>query len=153
VARFSWILRRIMLRAGFHDFGQRNVVLSASPPGSLIQGAAESEIVNVPVVCPFFFQWQDAVRQTDLEVVQSVETHISTLCPKVIRPTPMAEGGSPGPGLRGSALGARVSGLRQLRSPSLRGRPIQVLSTDSLPDSQKCSRAVGESPLELDVRT
>jgi len=34
VARHCWIMRRVMLKQGFHDFGQRNMVLSATPPGA-----------------------------------------------------------------------------------------------------------------------
>jgi hypothetical protein len=148
VARHLWILRRVFLTSGFHDFGQRIQIMSASPPGSIINGAAEPETVNIPVIVPFYFQWEDTIRAEDLEVVQQIEARISLEFPRTIRPTPMAEGGSPGPGLRGSAVGARVSGVRGLRPPWIRGRTLNIVSTDTLPDSQQPG-----NPLEQDILT
>jgi len=136
VARHCWILRRIMLRSGFHDFGQRNQILAASPPGSIITGAQEAEIINVPVVVPFHFQWQDQIETRNQDVVSAIESRICALGPQEFRPTPVAEGGSPGPGIRGTGLGARVSGLRNLRHPSISGR-VLTLTTRTLPNSQQ----------------
>jgi hypothetical protein len=155
VARHCWIMRRILLKQGFHDFGQRTIIMGASPPGSLVQGAVEPESVNVPVVVAYHFQWQDTIRQTDLETVQAIETHITSRCPRVIRPTQVAEGGSPGPGLRGTGLGARATGLLNLRHPSIRGRTLGQVTLTTLPDSQQCSTdEEGEpTPLEYTVRT
>lgn len=136
-ARHFWALRRIMLKNGFHDFGQRIQVLAPSPPGALVSGAAEGETICVPVIAPYHFQWQEVVRPTDLETVQEIEAHITARIPELIRPTPMAAGGSPGPGLRGTGLGAMDSGLRGLRPPWVRGRRLQVLRTDVLPNSQQ----------------
>ncbi len=137
VARHFWILRRIMLKNGFHDFGQRIQVLAPSPPGALISGAAEAESVCVPVIVPYHFQWEDVIRPTDLETVQGIEATITARIPELIRPTPMASGGSPGPGLRGSGVGAKESGLKNLRPPWVRGKVLKVLRTDILPDSQQ----------------
>lgn len=136
-ARHFWILRRIMLKNGFHDFGQRIQVLAPSPPGAIISGAADPESVCVPIIVPYHFQWQETIRATDLETVQEIEAHITSRIPEPLRPTPMAAGGSPGPGLRGTGLGATESGLKGLRPPWIRGRTLRVLRTDTLPDSQQ----------------
>lgn len=155
VARHCWIMRRILLKQGFHDFGQRTIVMGATPPGALVQGAVEPESMNVPVVVAYHFQWQDQIRQTDLETVQAIETHITSSCPQVIRPTQMAEGGGPGPGLRGTAIGARSSGLLNLRHPAIRGRSLGQVTLTTLPDSQQCATDEdgNPSPLEHTVRT
>lgn len=152
VARHCWIMRRLMLKQGFHDFGQRTMVLSATPPGALIQGAVEPESMNVPVVVAYHFQWQDVIRQTDLETVQEIETRVTSSCPQVIRPTQVAEGGSPGPGLRGTAVGARATGLVNLRHPSIRGRQLVDIVSTPLPDSQVCATDEDGNPAPLEIK-
>jgi hypothetical protein len=146
LARHCWILRRIMLKSGFHDFGQRIQLMSASPPGALIQGAVEGEAYNVPVVVPFYFQWQDTITQQELRKAEAIEVQMQTAGFGARRVTAAALDGSPGPGMRGSALGARtgpkLSG--SLKPPSLGGRPLAVEALERVPDSQ---------PLTLKIRT
>jgi|PlaIllAssembly_1097288.scaffolds.fasta_scaffold00058_9 hypothetical protein len=118
VARHLWILRRLMLQRGFHDFGQRIQIGAPSPPGAIISGAVESEIVNVAVVVPFSFQWTDVITPLGFSLLQELEATI-TMPPVAVHtmPTQTAEGGSPGPGLRGTATGARNSNRVGIRKP------------------------------------
>jgi hypothetical protein len=134
--RHCWILRRMMLRQGFHDFGQKIEIGSPSPPGGIIQGTTDPEIINVPVMVPYHFQYQDTIGERDLAVATEFEMQLSTISPEPVAPTPVAEGGSPGPGLRGSGTGAVVLGLKGLRPPSISGRVVTEYTTDVLPDSQ-----------------
>jgi hypothetical protein len=146
LCRHCWILRRIMLRSGFHDFGQRIQFLSASPPGALIQGAVEGEAYNVPVVVPFFFQWQDTISQQELRKANEIEVRMQAVSYGPRRVTAAPLDGSPGPGMRGSAIGATVGPklTGSLRPPSLGGRPLAVATMERVPDSQ---------PLTLKVKT
>jgi hypothetical protein len=138
VARHCWILRRILLRAGFHDFGQRIQIMSASPPGALVQNAVEGEAFNVPVVVPFHFQWQDTISQQELVKAEAIEMQLATAGIGARRPTAASLDGSPGPGLRGSALGARIGPklAGSLTPPSVGGRPLAVAALERVPDSQ-----------------
>jgi len=149
VARHCWILRRMLMKQGFHDFGQRIQIGTASPPGAIIAGSPDPEMIDVPVIVPFHFQYEDTIGERDVPLASAIETHISTMGPVVSRPTQVAAGGGPGPGLRGSATGARNSGLNRLRHPSISGRTVQEYTTDTLPDSQQ----PGDTSLNLVVRT
>jgi hypothetical protein len=146
LGRHCWILRRIMLRNGFHDFGQRVQFLSASPPGALIQGAVEAEAVNVPVVVPYHFQWQDTISQQELRKAEAIEVQMATSGFGARRVTAASLDGSPGPGMRGSAMGARMSPKLSgsLRPPAVGGRPLAVEALERVPDSQ---------PLTLRIKT
>lgn len=112
-------------------------------------GAADPEIVNVPVTVPFHFQYEDTIGERNLPVVESVEARISSMAPYVKMPTQVAAPGGPGPGLTGSAIGGRISGLADLRNPSVAGREIVEYSTDELPNSQQ----PGDPGISLVVKT
>lgn len=149
VARHCWILRRMMLKSGFHDFGQRIQILGATPPGAIIAGAGDPEIVNVPAVVPFHFQWQDTIGEVEPGVLSAIEQQITVMSSNRAVPLAPAEN-APGPGLRGTALGAKLRVVRgvKLRNPWVRGRTLEY-STDTLPASQQPS----DPEIELDVQT
>jgi hypothetical protein len=97
-------------------------------------------MVVVPVLVPFHFQYEDTIGERNLPLAEAIEMRIEAISPTVKQFTQVAEGGTPGPGLRGTALGAKVSGLSNLRHPHISGRPIREYTTDTLPDSQQPAR-------------
>lgn len=144
VARHSWILRRILLTQGFHDFGQRIQILSPTPPGALIDGSGDVEAVNVAVVVPFYFQWQDTISPQEQRLAEAVEVRLTTLVPPVRKPTAVALDGSPGPGLRGTAMGAVVTARINSRRLENTRQTVPTLSTDT----EAVSR-----PLEIRIKS
>jgi len=98
--RHVWILRRVLLKLGFHDIGQRINVGASSPPGAIIQGDTEAEITNVPVTVPFHFQWTETVGELGLAVLNSVEATLTATMADVQRFTNHAMAGGFGTGVR-----------------------------------------------------
>lgn len=137
-----WVLRYVLLKLGFHDIGQRIQVLAPSPPGQLIQGDTEGEMINVPVVIPFHFQHTVTVQEQGLDLLKKMEMTLATRSPELIRPTNMR---TPW----GTAL-IQVDGnptehqniKGRVNHPAIRGRPLQPVDR---PD-------VGSSPLSIEVK-
>lgn len=139
VARHIWILRRMFLKAGFNDFGQGVQISAPSPAGAIVQGAGDTEIINVTVTTPFRYQWTERITPLNQIVVQSIEARLSIAAGQVYTPTPaITGGGNAGPGLLGTAVGARI------RPPSIRGRTIHTTQESSRPASD---------PIEVVVKT
>jgi hypothetical protein len=76
VGRHIWLLRRIFLKAGFHKIGQEMQIGPPSPPGAMISGDTDGEIINVVVSTPFYFQWTDIVGERDLPILNNIEANI-----------------------------------------------------------------------------
>lgn len=146
VARHCWILRRLFLKAGFHDFGQRIGMQPPSPPGALISGAAEAESVNVAIVVPFYFQWGDTINSQDNRTLSAIEARITTNCPRILTPTAVPFGGTPGPGLSGSSIGAKTTGTeKQFVQPPWQKRRAREVVIRRMEDT--CN------PLSVTVKT
>lgn len=134
VGRHLWILRRMFLKSGFNDFGQGVQIAASSPAGAIVQGSGDTEILSVAVTTPFRFQWTERITPLNQNVVQSIQARMQLNAPTPLRVTEVAEGGSTGPGLRGTAVGANFanqinsmrSGRSRIRPPSIRGRTIQT---------------------------
>lgn len=138
VARHIMILRRILMQAGFHEIGHNMQIAPPSPPGALITGDTEAEMVNVAATTPYRFQWTDTIQEKDLEVFRSVELSITARL-RTMQATPVRAG------LIGTAPNAVIGNLKDhLRQPSLGG---VVLQTRSMPGSQPA-----EPPLSFCVK-
>lgn len=122
-----WVLRHILLKLGFHDIGQRIQMMAPSPPGAIIQGDTEAEIVNVPVIVPFHFQHTVRVQDTGLKLLEKMEMTIQAQRGSTIKPTDHLMQGGWGTGLY-QQDGSRVKhqNLRgnNIRPPSIRGRQL-----------------------------
>jgi hypothetical protein len=134
VGRHIWIFRHVFLRSGFHEFGLGIQIGAPSPAGLLVSGAGDTEILTVPVTSPFRFQWTERITPLNTTTVGSMEFTMCSRIQALTGITEAAEGpGSTGPGMRGTAIGARYSNqmnsLRssrgRIRGPSIRGRVIQ----------------------------
>lgn len=129
--RIAWIVMRhlrtfktLIQRSGVHKIGDSVSVGPESPSGSLVQPEPDSELVNVVVQSPFFFQWTERVVPTDAPLVQNIEAH-------------MRAGNLPPESLTTKAWESEV----QAKRPTIRGRPVQGVS---VPISR---------PIEVTVKT
>ena len=102
-----------------------------------MQGAVEPEVVNVPVVMPIRFQWQDIIATT-YEAVTEVATTISSVIDPPQAFTQVPATGSPGPGLRGTGVGARATGHVDSAPWD---SAVEGSTPTTLPDSQQPSDA------------
>lgn len=127
VTRHIMILRRLLMRSGFHEVGSNMQISPPSPPGAIISGDTEAEMVNVATTTPFRFQWTDTIQEKDLALHRKVEMGITARI-AFVQTTPVRMG------MIGTAPNAVVPDMRNiLRQPSLGG---VVLQTRSMPGSQ-----------------
>jgi hypothetical protein len=115
------------MKLGFHKVGQQIQLMAPSPPGALISGDTEAEIVNVPVIVPFHFQHSVRVTDTGVRLVEKMETTIQTIVASINKPTDHLLEGGHGTGLYQSD-GSRVKhqNLRgNISPPSIRGRKLE----------------------------
>ena len=113
VMRFLRTFKRLLQRTGgFHQVGERVTVGPETPPGALVAPEADSELVNVIVHSPFFFQWTERVTPTNAQLVQSIEASIvANVYPPLEEP--------------GAELTKRWEQDIRLKQPSIRGVPIK----------------------------
>lgn len=116
--RIAWIVMRhlrsfktLIQRSGIHKVGDNISVGPETPAGSLVQPEADSELVNVVVQSPFFFQWTERVTPTDAPLVQNIVAHMQagTLPPAV------------------TSTKVRERDIYAKR-PTIRGRPVDGVS-------------------------
>ena len=125
-ANHFWVLRYILLKLGFHDIGQRIQVTAPSPPGAIISGDTEAEIVNVSVVVPFHFQHTVKVTEEGLVVLKKMETTVQTRAWARIKPTDHLLEGGWGTGIdQTDGTRAKHQNLRgNISPPSFRQRKL-----------------------------
>lgn len=119
-----WVLRRILMKLGFHDIGQHIQVMPASPPGALVGGDTEAEIVNVACILPFHFGYSVQVQEQGLQLLQKMETTMAVSMAAPVTITNPSLPGGWGTGLRqvdGSPV-RQVTPDHKIRPPSIRGR-------------------------------
>lgn len=146
VSTHIWLLRRVLLKLGFHDIGQRCQVLAPTPPGVLVQGAAKEETINVPAVTPFQFSWGAKVLEQDVPLLASVEARLTVAVNDAYKPTNIKMPGGWGTGL------SQVDGnpvefqniKGNVRPPYIKGRPAQV--------TEVISSRKGD-PIEVTIKT
>ncbi len=128
VATHVWLLRRVLLKLGFHDIGQRCQVMAPTPPGALVQGAAKEETINVPAFTTFQFSWGAQVLEQDVPILKSVETNLTAAVQEAYSPTNIMMEGGWGTGL--SQVDGRPVEFQNIKGrinpPSIKGRPAQV---------------------------
>jgi len=141
VARHLWIFKHTLMKAMFHKVGEQIQMGAPSPPGALISGDTEAEIVNVPIMMPFHFQWRDTITELDLEVMNDFQVNAQVLMSDVIKPDVTTR--LP---LRGTAPYAEREILRRgkIQPPSIRGR---VLTPVQYPGSQP-----SDPPISITVK-
>jgi len=126
-ANHFWVLKYILMKLGFHKIGEQTQILAASPPGALISGDTEAEIVNVAVVIPYHFQHSVTVSEEGLRVLNRIEQTITVMMANPSKPTnQLAEGGW-GTGLyQSDGKRAEFQNMkgRNIRPPTFRGRPL-----------------------------
>lgn len=113
--RIAWIVMRhirqgktLLQRAGMHKVGDEVQIGPESPPGSMISGEVDPEMVMISVYVPFFFQWTERDTPLDAITMKSAESRLrSALLP-----------------LSSTSTQERVTTRSVLRSPSIRGRVI-----------------------------
>jgi len=77
VMRHIRTFKRLLQRNRIHKIGDEISISSESPPGALVNPEADSELVNVVVASPFFFQWTERIVATNAPLVQGIEAHMS----------------------------------------------------------------------------
>lgn len=114
--RIAWIVmrhirtfKRLLQRQGqMHKVGDEVSIGPESPPGAMVVPEPDSELVNVVVASPFFFQWSEKVTPTNSELLQNIEMH---MCAQT----------SPPEALTTKAWEANV----KLKRPTIKGVPIE----------------------------
>lgn len=127
VARHLWILHRVFMRAGFHKMGERVQIQATSPAGAIIAGDTEGEILNVPVVSPYHFQWTERITPLNLTLLGEIEASmIAEMKPPATKTYTVP--------MQGTAVRPEIEVQRGVvRPPHIRGRPI---NTTPVPSSQ-----------------
>jgi hypothetical protein len=74
--RHLWILRRMLLRRGFHDFGRGMRVDSVTPAGALVSGDSDSAWRKVSILAPFHFRYCDTLTPENLSLIGGIEMFI-----------------------------------------------------------------------------
>ncbi len=113
--RIAWAIARhvrtfkvLIQRAGpFHKVGDEVSVGPESPPGALVQGEADLEMVMVTVQSPFFFQWTEQSTPLDAFMMRNIELHLVA--------------GMPHPA---SLTTKAAEEMRVLNRPTIRGKPL-----------------------------
>lgn len=127
-AKHIWLLRRVLLKLGFHDIGQRFQIGSPGPPGELVHGASKSEIICTPAWTSFQFHTSAKVLEEDVPILQKLEADLTARVAASYRPTNIKQEGGWGTGLvqvgGGPVEFQNIKG--RIRAPSIRGRPATV---------------------------
>jgi hypothetical protein len=127
IANHMWLLRRVLLKLGFHDIGQRFQIGGQGPPGQLVQGSSKSEIINVPAITSFQFSVGSRVLEEDAVLLQGIEANITASLQPSDRPTNL-RAQLDGTGLvhgDGSPVEYQNVGT-SIRPPSINGRPATI---------------------------
>jgi len=93
-----WALRRILMKCGFHDVGQRIQVNPPSDPGQLVQGATWPEVINTNIATPMAFHYGVTVTEKMTHVLRSIELALTAAPDPSQRHTPMINMGGRGTG-------------------------------------------------------
>jgi hypothetical protein len=127
VASHTWILRRVLLKLGFHDIGQRFQIGAQQPPGQLVQGSSKSEIINVPATSSFQFHVGARVLEQDVPVLGEIEANVTAAMASAYRAT-NARAGLSGTGLvQADGNPVEYQNIKgRIRPPSIRGRPATI---------------------------
>lgn len=109
-------LKRSLMQAGLHRVGEDVAVGPESPPGSIIQGEADNEIVLVSVSVPYYFQWTWTVEPVNKVLLKEIDLALTS--------------GLDDQNLAGSA---------SISAPTINGKPIPIGQTISLTERVKAT--------------
>jgi hypothetical protein len=78
VAEHIWLLRDLLMRAGFFDIGRGEQIGSPSPAGSIVTNDQGSEFVVTPITVPWQFARNSSFTPLGKKIVQGIEQSLST---------------------------------------------------------------------------
>lgn len=78
VAEHIWLLRDLLMRAGFYDIGRSPSIGSPTQAGSVVMNDSGDEFTVTPVSVPFQFPRTSAVTPLAKKIVQAINQTIST---------------------------------------------------------------------------
>jgi hypothetical protein len=96
VAEHIWLLRDLLMKAGFFEIGRMPQIGSPSPAGSIVAQDQSDEFVVVPVSIPYQFSRTSSLTPLGNRIVEGIEQHLT------LGPRPGTEGGRPAAGSRGA---------------------------------------------------
>ncbi len=118
--RIAWVVMRhlrifkvLLQRTGMHKIGDELSMGPETPPGSLVAPEPTSEMVNISVLSPFFFQWNEHVTPADAAPIEGIEVHMQA----VLHPDP------------GEAELTKNREETIYKRPTIRGVPVTGTST------------------------
>jgi hypothetical protein len=132
---WTWLLRRVLLGAGFTDIGQRMHMTAPTAPGQMVTNDLDGEIIAVSVIAPFHFVWEAAISELGNHLLEKIEVTIQTTLPGEL-PGVVKQHGLP-LGMIGSAT-SKIDGTQPTREfdkmasvmADIRDRrPYQVVGT------------------------
>lgn len=82
VMEHIWLLRHLLMRAGFFEIGRQPQMGSPSPAGSIVANDQGDEFVSTPVSIPFQFSRTSSFTPLGKRIVQSIDFSLN------YRPTP-----------------------------------------------------------------
>lgn len=78
VAEHFWLLRHLLMRAGFFEIGRQPQIGSPSPAGSVVAGDMGDEFYVTPVSIPWQFSRTSRFTPLGKRIVQGIEQSLST---------------------------------------------------------------------------
>jgi hypothetical protein len=116
-------LKRSLMQAGLHRVGEDVMVGKESPPGAVVPGVANNEIVLVPVIVPYYFQWTWTVEPVNKVLLKEIDLALTS--------------GLDDQNLAGSA---------SISAPSIYGKPIPIGQTYSLTEKARVTTSNTPKP-------
>lgn len=102
VAEHIWLLRELLLKAGFFEIGRNIVVGPPSPAGSIVVSDSADEWFCSTVQLPFQFTRKSAFTPLGDDIAQNIELQLTTR-------TPPVEQGRGGPAIHDHEYSVRVN--------------------------------------------
>lgn len=75
--RHMWILRKLLIQRGFHEFGRGIRIDSPTPAGALVQGTGKDNWKKISIFVPAFFRYSDKILPSTLKKLQGVIMNIT----------------------------------------------------------------------------
>lgn len=85
IAEHIWLLRDLLMRAGFFEVGRSIQLGAPSPAGSIIANDAGDEFTATPISVPFQFARLSAFTPLGMEVVNSIEQTLTAYSARCVR--------------------------------------------------------------------
>lgn len=115
-----WILRRMLLSAGFFEIGRKQVIGSTTPAGALVAGDVKKVWVKTSITLPFHLQYTSAIVDK-ADVLASIAFHMQATVGAPIDLTSVLAGI-----VDGAVVGWREQALRPIRRPAVRPTTVEA---------------------------